>query len=259
MTIFDSVILGIVEGLTEFLPVSSTGHLILASSALGIPQTDFAKTFDIAIQLGAILAVVVLYWRSFFDFGLLTKLVVAFIPTGLIGLALYHLVKTYLLGNDYVVIASLFLGGLVLIAFEKRYGKQKGVAREAPVTSLTYRQAVAVGLAQAVAIVPGVSRSGATIVGGMLLGISRPTIVAFSFLLAVPTMLAATGLSLYKAHAFAFATQEWVALGTGFVVSFAVALPAIRWLLSYVRTHSFVAFGVYRIVLSCLFLIYLLW
>jgi len=250
MTLLQSIILGIVEGATEFLPISSTGHLILASSVLGVLQSDFTKTFEVVIQLGAILAVVVLYWRSFFDVELLKRLIVAFIPTGIIGLALYHILKTYLLGNMTVVIASLFIGGVIFILFERWYGKREDTAAlDAPIT---YRQALAIGLFQSIAIIPGVSRSGATIVGGMALGVARPTIVEFSFLLAVPTMLAATGLDLLKTSAV-FTPHEWLMLGTGLVVSFIVAMPSIRWLLSYVRNHSFTSFGIYRILLALVF------
>ncbi len=257
MTILQSIILGIIEGATEFLPISSTGHLVLASSVLGVLQSDFVKTFEIAIQLGAILAVVVLYFKSFFDIELIKRLSVAFIPTGIIGLALYHVLKTYLLGNEIVVLAALFIGGIILILFERWLGWVENTASVIPPSALSYRQAFLVGLAQAVAIIPGVSRSGATIIGGLALGIARTTIVEFSFLLAVPTMAAATGLSLYKDHAFAYTGQEWVALFVGFIVSFVVALAAIRWLLSYVRAHSFARFGVYRILLSLVFLGYL--
>lgn len=258
MTIIQSFILGIVEGATEFLPISSTGHLILASSLLGVLQTDFAKNFEIAIQLGAILAVVVLYWKHFFNWNLLFKLAAAFVPTGLIGLALYHVLKTYLLGNDYVVLGSLFVGGIILIVFEMWYGRKESRVPETAPEDITYKQAIGIGFAQAVAIIPGVSRSGATIVGGMLMGISRPTIVAFSFLLAVPTMVAATGLSLYKSHAYSFTPHEWIVLGVGFVVSFLVAMPVVKWLLNYVRKHNFVGFGIYRIVLSVLFALWLI-
>jgi len=257
LTVFQSLVLGIVEGATEFLPVSSTGHLVLASSVLGVIQTDFVKTFEIAIQLGAILAVVALYWKSFFDIKLVKKLIVAFIPTGIIGLALYHVLKTYLLGNEMAVLAALFTGGVILILFERWLGWTEDETRAVPVRALTYRQAFLVGLAQAVAIIPGVSRSGATIIGGLALGIARTTIVEFSFLLAVPTMVAATGLSLYKGHALAFSTHEWAILGVGFFSAFLIALAAVRWLLTYVRRHSFTAFGVYRIVLSLVFFVYL--
>lgn len=255
MTILDSILLGIVEGATEFLPVSSTGHLILTSSLLGIAQTDFTKTFEIAIQLGAILAVVVLYWRAIFDFELIKKLLVAFLPTAVIGFALYPLVKTYLLGNVLVVIASLFVGGVIFILFERWYGaKEDAAPSDAPIS---YRQAFLVGLFQSIAIIPGVSRSGATILGGLALGIARPAIVEFSFLLAVPTMAAATGLDLLKTG-MTFTAHEWLLLAVGFIVSFAVAIPAIRWLLAYVRKHSFTSFGVYRIVVALVFAAFLL-
>jgi undecaprenyl-diphosphatase len=257
MTILTSIILGAIEGVTEFLPISSTGHLILASSLLGVAQSDFTKTFEIVIQLGAILAVVVLYWRSFFDLELLKKLVVAFIPTGVIGLALYHILKTYLLGNDLVVLASLFLGGVVFILFERWHGAREDALAALPDTPVSYRQALALGFFQAIAIIPGVSRSGATILGGLALGIKRTEIVEFSFLLAVPTMLAASGLDILKSS-IAFSSGEWLLLAVGFGVAFIVALPSIRWLLGYVRRHSFTSFGIYRILLAVAFGAFLL-
>lgn len=254
MDILQSILLGIIEGVTEFLPISSTGHLILASSLLGITQNDFTKTFEVVIQLGAILAVVVLYWRSFFNIELLKKLLVAFIPTGIIGLAFYHILKAYLLGNNLVVIVSLFVGGVIFIFFEYWRGEVEDRAPET--TSITYRQAIAIGFFQAIAIIPGVSRSGATIIGGLALGIARPMIVEFSFLLAVPTMLAATGLSLLKTNV-AFTPHEWLVLAIGLIVSFLVAMPSIRWLLTYVRSHSFTSFGIYRILLALVFAAFL--
>lgn len=251
MGIFEAILLGIVEGITEFLPISSTGHLILASSLLGIPQTDFSKTFDIAIQLGAIGAVLLLYWRSFLDFGLLKRLAAAFLPTAIIGFLAYGLVKEHLLGNESVVLASLFIGGLILIFFDRAPAHSSGGASE-----ITYRQALLLGLFQAAALVPGVSRSGATIMGGVLLGISRAAVVEFSFLLAVPTMLAATTLSLYGSSA-SFSQSDWAVLAIGFVTAFLVALPVVRWLLHYARTHSFRNFGIYRIVLAVAFAAFL--
>ncbi len=250
MTLLEAALLGIVEGISEFLPISSTGHLILASALLGIPESAFVKTFEIAIQSGAILAVVALYFRSFLDIEVIKRLIVAFIPTGVIGLMFYKIVKTHLLGNELVVLASLFLGGIVLIAFEYLH-------RETPdaidIRSLSYPHAALIGLFQAIAIVPGVSRSAATILGGLLIGMRRVAIVEFSFLLAVPTMAAATGLDVLK-NMRAFSSADTAALAVGFVVSFVVALAAIRWLLGYVRSHSFVPFGVYRIVIALLFL-----
>jgi undecaprenyl-diphosphatase len=255
MTPFDALVLGIVEGVTEFLPISSTGHLILTSSLLDIPSSDFLKTFEISIQLGAILAVVALYWRSFLNVEILKRIVVGFIPTGIIGLALYNIVKAYLLGNELVVLAALALGGLALILFEL-FHTENPTGSEG-VENITYGQAALVGLFQAVAIVPGVSRSAATILGGLLIGIKRVTIVEFSFLLAVPTMGAATSLDLLKS-AGAISSGQLFPLTIGFTVSFLVALAAIRFLLSFVRSRSFISFGVYRIVIACIFFLFVI-
>lgn len=251
MTIFHAIILGIVEGLTEFLPISSTGHLILTSYFLRIPDAEFVKSFEIIIQLGAILAVVVLYFRSFLNIGILKKLAVAFIPTGIIGLLLYKILKTYFLGSTSIVAWSLFIGGIVLIAFEL-YIRRAPVPYD-EIENMSYRQAFGIGLFQAAAIIPGVSRSAATIVGGMILGMSRVAIVEFSFLLAVPTMAAATGLDLVKS-ASAFSAADAFMLAVGFVVSFVVAIVAISYFLRYVRSHTFIPFGIYRIVVALAFL-----
>jgi undecaprenyl-diphosphatase len=250
MTPFDALILGVVEGVTEFLPISSTGHLILASALLGLQNSDFQKTFEIVIQLGAILAVVVLYFKSFFDIEILKRLIVAFIPTGVIGLALYHVVKTYLLGNEAVVLSALSLGGLALIVFEMFHVDTEHAVSD--VRAISYKQAATLGLFQAVAIVPGVSRSAATIVGGLIMGINRETIVQFSFLLAVPTMVAASGLDLLKS-AGTFHGSDALTLGIGFVVSFIVALFSVRWLISYVKSRTFTPFGFYRVLAAVAF------
>ena len=253
MGIGQSFLLGIVEGATEFLPVSSTGHLILAQALLGIASSDFVKTYTIVIQVGAILAVVVLYFKKFFNWPLLKRLVVAFIPTGVIGLLLYPVEKSFLLQSDTTMLIALFVGGIGLIAFEKYHGELPGAKG---LEALTYKDAVLIGLAQSVAIIPGVSRSGATVLGGLARGLSRAAIVEFSFLLAVPTMVAASGLSLYKS-AFGFSAGEWLIISVGFVVSFLTALMVIRWFLSYVRGHTFTGFGWYRIALSILFALWL--
>ncbi len=255
MTIIDSALLGIVEGITEFLPVSSTGHLILAGELLGLPSTEFLKSFEIAIQLGAILAVVLLYWRSFLDVHILKRISAAFIPTALIGLLLHDLAKQYLLGNATVVLWALALGGIALIVFELFHKESKNSMQD--VRAITYTQAIAVGVFQAIAIIPGVSRSAATIVGGLVMGIGRIAIVEFSFLLAVPVMAAATGLDLLKS-AGAFSQADFGNLAVGFVVSFVVALVSIRFLLQYVRKHTFIPFGIYRIVVALLFLLFVL-
>jgi undecaprenyl-diphosphatase len=250
MTLLQSIILGIVEGITEFLPISSTGHLILASRLLGLSQTDFQKSFEIAIQLGAIGSVIMLYWRQFLEPAVLGRLIAAFIPTGLIGFALYHVVKTYLFGSDAVVLWALGLGGVALIVFELLHKESDDAV--ADVTAIPYSKAVLIGLFQSLSIVPGVSRAGATIVGGLILGLSRTTIVEFSFLLAVPTMLAATGYDLLK-NASSFEAQQLGVLAAGFIASFFVALLSIKFLLAFVRTHTFIPFGIYRIAVALAF------
>lgn len=264
MTYLHALILGIVEGLTEFLPVSSTGHLIVASRFLGLDgiagqvasrDENFLKTFEIAIQLGAILSVVVLYWRRFFlSWETFKRVTVAFIPTAILGLAFYKIIKTYLLGNVGVVIGSLFIGGIILILFEIMMGRrarlnstpQSEVSAAHEIEKLSYKKAACVGACQAIAFIPGVSRSGATIIGGIALGLSRAAIVEFSFLLAVPTMAAATGLDLIK-NASAFSSSDFSLLAIGGSTSFIIALLSIKFLIKFVQKHTFIGFGVYRI------------
>jgi len=252
MTLLQALILGIVEGLTEFLPVSSTAHLILANQALRIAETEFVKSFDIIIQLGAILSVVVLYWKKFWDVEVLTKLIVAFIPTGIIGLTVYKAVKGHLLGNVPVVVAALVIGGIALMLFDRR---RVEVGDAIDFSEITYKRALLVGLFQALAMIPGTSRSAATIIGGSLLGISRRTIVEFSFMLAVPTMMAASLYDLLKSHD-AIAT-DIPALAVGFIVSFVTAILAIKGFLAVVKRRSFAAFGLYRILLGIVVLLVL--
>ena len=248
MTVIQALILGIIEGITEFLPVSSTAHLILASHALGLPESEFLKSFEIIIQLGAILSVVVLYWRKFLNLEVIKKVVVAFIPTGILGATLYQVVKDVLLGSVTVVLWALIVGGVALIFFERSREAGKD---EIDFSEITYRRALLVGLFQAIAMVPGVSRSAATIIGGSLLGISRRTIVEFSFILAVPTMLAASVLDLSQSHEAI--SRNLPALAVGFVVSFVTAIAAIKSFLAFIKKRSFAAFGWYRIVLAILY------
>jgi len=252
MTILQTIILGIVEGITEFLPISSTGHLILTSKILRIADSDFLKSFEITIQFGAILAVVALYGKKIFSQGgLWKKVLVAFLPTAIIGFLLYKILKDYLLSNANRVVWSLFLGGVALIVFEiwhKKYEKV-GVAQ---ISQISYKKSFWVGVWQSLAIIPGVSRSGATIVGGLLIGISREAIVEFSFLLAVPTMAAATAYDLLKsAGGFSFSQIHLLVLG--FAVSFVVAMMAVTWFIRFVQHHTFLGFGVYRIIAALVF------
>jgi undecaprenyl-diphosphatase len=249
MTILHTIILGIVEGFTEFLPISSTAHLIIVSHLLQLGQSDFVKTFEIAIQSGAMLAVVVFFFKKFFDWEILKRIVIAFIPTAIIGLVIYKLAKEYLLGNLVVVLVALFVGGVALIVFE-RYSKSSGGI---PLRSLSYGKTALIGVAQAVAIIPGVSRSAATIVGGSLLGVEKVSLVEFSFLLAVPTILAATGLDVVK-NSDLFTKDQAGILILGLVVSFVTALFGIKFLLAYIKKYSFTGFGIYRIVIAVLFL-----
>ena len=244
MSLLHAILLGIVEGITEFLPVSSTAHLILASKLLAL-DSEFVKSFEIIIQFGAILSVVVLYWNRFWNWDVLKKLVVAVIPTGVIGLTVYKAVKSYLLGNVTVVLLALLIGGIALILFERF---RTSVDTEVDFTEITYRRAFLIGLFQAIAVIPGVSRSAATIVGGSLIGVSKRTIVEFTFMLAVPTMLAATGLELVKSRD-ALAGNYGI-LAVGFVVSFITAIVAIKSFLGYIKKRSFAAFGWYRIALA---------
>jgi undecaprenyl-diphosphatase len=247
MDLLTAAILGIVEGISEFLPISSTGHLILTSHLLGLKHTDFLKSFEIAIQVGAISSVILLYWRAFLvDLDILKKVIVAFIPTGIMGLTLYKLIKQFLLGSSTIVLWSLFLGGVFLIVFEMWHREKEDAV--ADVKDISFRQALIIGCYQSIAMIPGVSRSAATIVGGLLLGLKRKVIVEFSFLLAVPTMLAATAYDLLKSGS-QFSLDQAQFLAVGFITSFVVALVSIKFLLRYIQTHTFIAFGIYRIVL----------
>lgn len=258
MPIIHAFILGIIEGITEFLPVSSTGHLILTSNILGLRGGDFLKTFEIAIQLGAILAVVFIYWRRVFPlskkqlpkwFGTWKKILVAFLPAGFLGLVFYKVIKNFLDSND-VVIWSLFLGGAVLIIFEKWHKEKSESAGD--FKEISYFQAFGVGLFQSIAMIPGVSRSAATIIGGLYLGLKRKTIVEFSFLLAVPTMFAAVSFDLLK-NLNSFSLDQMHFLLLGFLASFIFALVSVKFLLRFIQKHSFFGFGVYRMIVAVLF------
>ncbi len=254
MTLLHALILGIVEGFTEFLPISSTAHLMLAGKLLGLEQTDYFKSFEIIIQLGAILAVIFLYWRSLIKWEVIKRLVVAFIPTGILGLLFYKLVKTYLLENFTVMLWALLLGGLLLIVFERIHKEKQGEAED--LARIPYGTCLLIGLFQSIAMIPGVSRSGATILGGLALGLHKRTIVEFSFLLAVPTMLAASSLDIYK-NAQSFTADQITLLSVGFITSFFMALVSIKFLLATVRRQTFSAFGFYRIGIALIFLLVL--
>ncbi|MFC4592896.1 undecaprenyl-diphosphate phosphatase [Sphingobium tyrosinilyticum] len=258
------ILLGIVEGLTEFLPVSSTGHLILASELLGYDASVWAM-FNVVIQLGAILAVVVLYWRTFWAVGMgllrreptswrfLRNLVLAFIPSAVIGLALHDYIEM-LLGAPHVVAWALIAGGVAILLIERmiQAGRFHGIA------DIPLVRVLGIGLIQCISMIPGVSRSGATIMGALALGVERRTAAEFSFFLAIPTMLGATTLELLKkGEKITSAAVGWDSIALGFVVSFIVALLVIRWFVGLVSRHGFAPFAWYRIVVGIAALMWL--
>jgi undecaprenyl-diphosphatase len=250
MNLIHAIILAIIEGLTEFLPVSSTGHMIIASSAMGIANNDFVKLFTIAIQLGAILSVVVLYFKRFFrSIEFYFKLIVAFIPAVIFGL-LFSKKIDQLLESALTVGITLFIGGIILLFVDKWFNKPT-VDNEDEVSYLT---ALKIGLFQCIAMIPGTSRSASTIVGGMTQKLSRKAAAEFSFFLAVPTMFAATAkklLDFYK-EGHAISSDEIKLLVIGNVIAFVVALLAIRSFITFLQRKGFVMFGWYRIVVGAI-------
>lgn len=250
MTVFEAVLIAVVEGLTEFLPISSTGHMVIVQALLGMEPTEFTKAYMVNIQFGAILSVVVLYWRRFFrSLDFYWKLLVAFIPAAIIGV-LFGAAIDLLLENVAVVAGALLAGGVVLLFVDKWF-KPKGVE------GVSYGRAFGIGLGQCVAMVPGVSRSAATIIAGMALGLTRKHAAEFSFFLAVPTMAAASGYKLvqgWQADPDLFTGNHLGLLLLGNAVAFVVALLAIRGFVDFLARHGFRAFGWYRIVVGLLLL-----
>lgn len=256
MEYFQAIVLSVVEGLTEFLPISSTGHLVLAADILNISQTDFVKSFEIIIQLGAIAAVVFLYGKTFLTSKRVSlRILTAFLPTALLGFFLYRYIKSFLIGNMGITLLALFFGGIALIFLELFHKEREQHVKK--IEDLSLKQSFLIGVCQSLSMVPGVSRAAATILGGLFVGANRKTSVEFSFLLAVPTMLAASGLDIIKSE-FAFSQREYFLLATGFVGSFLVAIVAIKFLLRFIQNHTFISFGIYRILLALLFWIFLI-
>lgn len=260
-TIVTAILLGIVEGLTEFIPVSSTGHLILASEIFGY-DAEVWKVFNVVIQLGAILAVVVLYWRTFWAVGMgllrwrpesvafLRNILLGFLPSAVLGFALKDYIDI-MLGSPMVVAWALLIGGIAILAIEKvaKPGPASGVAQ------LPAKQALGVGFIQCLSMIPGVSRSGATIMGALAMGIERRTAAEFSFFLAIPTMMGATTLELWDARASlagGMGPVGWTEIAVGFAVSFVVALAVIKAFVAFVSRAGFAPFAWYRIVVGIL-------
>ena len=262
-TFLTIILLGIVEGVTEFIPVSSTGHLILAGALLGYDENRWL-VFNVVIQLGAILAVVVLYWRTFLavlgglvrrqpeSWRFLRNIVVAFLPSAVIGLALHKYIEA-MLGSPLIVAVALIVGGLAILVIERTapQGHEKGVA------DISLGKAVAVGFVQCLSMIPGVSRSGATILGALSMGVERRTAAEFSFFLAIPTMLGASSLELFK-HRHDLGGVGMGDIALGFVVSFLVAIVVIRWFIGIVSRRGFAPFAYYRIAAGAAALVWLL-
>lgn len=252
MTLLQAIILAIVEGLTEFLPISSTGHMILTSYMMGIEENNFVKNFEVIIQFGAILAVLVVYWQRFLpNWGFYKKLLVAFLPTGIVGFLINDYIDI-LLGKPEIVAWSFIIGGAILIWTDQFFARlnHEGQTTE----QLTYKQSVFLGLFQCIAMIPGVSRSAATIIGGLSLGMNRKEAAEFSFFLAVPTLGAAT---LYKTTKIldTIDSSQVSLLLVGSIVAFFVAILAIKSFIRILSSHGFKYFGYYRILMGVIFLI----
>lgn len=254
MDIFQAIILAIIEGLTEFLPISSTGHMIIGASFMGINTNAFTKFFEVNIQFGAILSVVVLYWKRFFkDIYFYFRLIIAFIPAMVFGLLFSDAIDK-LLENVMVVAIMLVLGGIILV-FIDSYFENKPTKEE-----ITYKNGFIIGLFQCIAMIPGVSRSASSIIGGMFQGLSRKTSAEFSFFLAVPTMFAATAYNLLKSiksGGLQFTNDEYFILLIGNIVAFIVAMIAIKFFIGFLQKYGFRFFGYYRIILGVSILILL--
>jgi len=255
MTTTQSIIIGIVEGLTEFLPVSSTGHMIITEKILNIAEDDYSKMFTIAIQLGAILAVVVLYWRKFFDFKnwkFYAKIAAGVVPALILGFLFSERIDS-LLESSTTVAVSLLLGGIVLLFIDNVF-KNPQIDKE---EDISFFKAIMIGIWQCIAMIPGVSRSAASIIGGMQQKLTRSAAAEFSFFLAVPTMLAATGYKLLKYYQDygGFTSNEIKQLAIGNVVAFVVAVLAIKFFIGFLKKHGFKIWGYYRIVVGILLLI----
>lgn len=251
---FHALILGFVEGLTEFLPISSTGHLIVVSELMGLPQNAANTSFEVIIQLAAILAVVALYAEKlqFKYWELWLKVVIAFLPIAAVGFVFQDLIKQ--LFSVPVVAIMFIVGGVVFLVLEFFY-KETQVKTQS-MEQMTYKQAVWIGIAQVFALIPGTSRAGSTIIGALLVGLSRKASAEFSFLLALPVMVAASGLDLLK-HYDEFNADQWLALAIGFVVSFVVAYAVMKLFIQFLQRFTFTAIGIYRILFGVLLLVLL--
>lgn len=256
MTHIDAVILGIVEGITEFLPISSTFHLELVTRMLGIVETDFVKSVLLIMQLGAIASLFFVFPRKFMlSWKLLCRVCIGFIPTGIIGFLLYKIIKQFFFGNMLLSICVFILGGVLFLFLESTKRKRLSVSHIKKIEDISIKEWLYIGIVQAFAAIPGVSRSGAIISWGLFRGIPREVIIESAFLLAVPTMLVA---SLYDVHknGITFSGSDWSVVLTTLIVSFVSAFIVSKWLLSYISKHDFKIFGWYRIILGIILLVF---
>ncbi len=253
MNIFDSIILGTIEGITEFLPISSTGHLIVASEFLGIDQNSVTKAYEVIIQFAAILAVILNYPSKFTfkHIDLWTKIFIAFLPIATIGFLFSFQVKAMF--SLQIVAIMFIIGGIVFLIVEKFYDETKHITSD--VEDITYKQSLYIGLAQIFALIPGTSRAGSSIIGAMLVGLNRRASAEFSFLLAFPVMCATTTYDLLKHHKELFSDANILNLAVGFIISFLVAFVVIKLFLKFLESFTFVAFGIYRILFGIILLI----
>lgn len=255
MNLIHTIILGIVEGLTEFLPISSTAHLILTSKLLNLPQTDFQKFFEVFIQSGAILAVIFIYVKYVLkNKNIIPKVVASFVPTAIIGYLLYKVIKNIFFNSNYLMIGAFFVLGVGFLVVEYLI-KNKKIKLVQSIKRLDYQAAIIIGLAQALAVVPGVSRAGIVLFTMMFMGFKRDEAALYSFLLAVPTILAASGYDLYKSKdLLVLASNNLTLLAVGFLVSFISAYVVINWFIKYLQKNTLNIFAIYRIILALIIL-----
>jgi len=251
LDIFQAIIIGIIEGFTEFLPISSTGHMIVASEFLGVSQDNLTKAYEVIIQFAAILAVMLVYRDklTFKKIDLWSKLMVAFFPLAIVGFIFKDVIKELFTVNTVAIM--FIVGGVIFLIVEKFYKEKESHTND--VENVSYKQALAVGFAQIFSLIPGTSRAGATIIGGMLIKMNRKTSAEFSFLLAIPVMGAVTAYDLLK-HYSEFADANWPAFSIGFIVAFVVAYATIKLFLVFLQRFTFVAFGIYRIIFGIVLL-----
>ena len=242
MNVFHAAVLGIIEGLTEFLPISSTAHMIMGARLMGLKQTEFLTFFEVFIQVGAITAVVFLYFKQFFNIKLMKQLLFSFIPTAIIGFLLYKIIKTVFFESNILIAASLIVIGIVFIIVERMKLKENK-----SITQMTLQTAVVIGLSQSLAVVPGVSRAGIVILAMMLLGFKRDESAQYSFMLALPTLAAAAFLDVIKMRSVKLSSNEIEMVAVGTLVAFVVAYVSMKWFVNYLQKRKLTAFGFYRI------------